>query len=147
MTRKDSVFLDAVCRPAIWLQRCDRADSHSKLGGLPELPPTIPWPRQGKVKTPLHFLVQIDLASLPATPLIPGGPTLPSRGLLYFFGDVEEEMLWEDESERGTAYDCTRVIFSESGGARVTPPEDIPQIGHGWEESARSAITSIRNPL
>jgi hypothetical protein len=135
MARKDSVFLDAVCRPAIWLQRCDHTDSHSKLGGLPELPPTIPWPRQGKVKTPLHFLAQIDLASLPAMPLNPGGPTLPSRGLLYFFGDVEEEMLWEDEFERGTPYDCTRVIFSESGGTRATPPEDIPQIGHSWEES------------
>jgi hypothetical protein len=54
MVRKDS--LDAAFRPAIWLQRCDRADSHSKLGGQPELPPAIPWPRQGKVKTPLHFL-------------------------------------------------------------------------------------------
>jgi hypothetical protein len=132
MAQADSVLLDEARRPAIWLRRSNHADSHSKLGGLPELPPGIPWPRQGKTKTPLHFLAQIDLASLPATPLIPDGPALPPRGLLRFFGDVEEEMLWDDEVERGTADDCTRVIFSEDHGVRVSPPEGIPEIGHRW---------------
>jgi uncharacterized protein YwqG len=135
MARKDSVFIDAARRPAIWLQRGGHAASRSKVGGLPELPPGVLWPRQGRTKTPLHFLAQIDLASLPATPLIPGGPTLPPRGLLSFFADVEEEMLWDDEFERGTSHDTTRVIFSESVGARVAPPEDIPQIGHAWGEA------------
>jgi hypothetical protein len=134
MALKDSVSLDSARRPAIWLQRCDDTRSRSKFGGLPEFPPGVPWPRQGKTKTPLHFLAQIDLASLPATPLTAGGPTLPRLGLLSFFGDVEEEMFWDEENdvERGTQYDCSRVIFSEGDGVRVTPPEDIPQIGHAW---------------
>jgi hypothetical protein len=67
--------------------------------------------------------------------LIPGGPALPPRGLLCFFADVEEEMLWEDEFERGTPLDATRVIFCESVGAPVAAPEDIPQIGHAWEKA------------
>jgi Domain of unknown function (DUF1963) len=130
--------LEGARRPAIWFQRSPR--SRSKLGGLPELPPGTPWPRQGKTNTPLHFLAQIDLVSLPATPLVPGGPTLPRKGMLSFFGDIEEEMLWDgQEIERGTPYDCSRVIFTDSNGVIAAPPDDIPQIGHAWEQVGRGA--------
>jgi uncharacterized protein YwqG len=77
----DSTFtkaLDAKRHPTIWLRRVDAFRSASKLGGLPWLPKGVAWPRQLKSKTPLHFLAQIDLAALPKSPLVPGGPKLPA---------------------------------------------------------------------
>src|SRR6478672_6838507 len=75
-------------QPAIWFRRRQDGKSNlSKLGGRPTLPPDIDWPRHGQTGTPLHFLSQIDLSSLPPTPLhnAPRAPTLPKRGLLFFF--------------------------------------------------------------
>jgi hypothetical protein len=50
----------------------------SRLGGLPSLPEATPWP-EGPDGAPASFLLQLDLASLPAL------PPLPPRGLLLFF--------------------------------------------------------------
>ena len=61
--------LDRQRQSAIWLRRREDGSSLSKLGGRPTLPPDIEWPRHGQVGTPLHFLAQIDLSTLPRTPL------------------------------------------------------------------------------
>jgi hypothetical protein len=54
----------------------------SALGGSPLLPPGTPWPeRDGN---PMDFLVQLNLADLPA----PSG-TLPTAGLLAIFYDTD----------------------------------------------------------
>ena len=83
--------LDQRRLPAIWLRgRPDQASFLSRLGGRPTLPPDIQWPRHGYTGTPLHFLAQIDLSSLPPTPLQNDleAHTLPKRGLLLFFADM-----------------------------------------------------------
>lgn len=119
--------------PAIWLMRTDTATSLSRLGGLPSLPPHIEWPRQTVAGTPLHFLAQIDLSSLPRTPLDGGahGPRLLREGFLFFFADIEEEMLW-NEGDRGDEFAATRVLYAPKSGADRPPPTDLPDIGHAW---------------
>jgi uncharacterized protein YwqG len=113
--------------PAIWLRRReDRKVSLSKLGGRPTLPPKTEWPRQHETKTPLHFLAQIDLSELPPTALhgAPNSLSLPRVGLMFFFADMVEEMLWGDN---GGPYATTRVVFANQPGPERSPPDDTPQ--------------------
>lgn len=123
--------------PTIWFRREANPAGQSWLGGQPSLPSGVAWPRHGVTNLPLHFLAQIDLAELPATPLRPGGPALPREGLLLFFADIEEEMLW-DEQPRGTKYDSTRVLHVEAGSTVSEPPQDIPEISHSFGEARGS---------
>jgi uncharacterized protein YwqG len=118
--------------PAIWFRRHPGKSSSSRLGGLPGLPADIDWPRQDESGTPLHFLGQIDLSHLPTTPLtdITNAPVLPRAGFLYFFADMVEEMLW---NENGGAFANTRVVFSPHAGPERSPPDDTPDIGHPFE--------------
>ena len=52
----------------------------SKLGGLPDLPPTLTWPTWKEV--PMVFLVQINLQEVAPYDL---EQLLPAHGFLYFF--------------------------------------------------------------
>ena len=140
--------LDAKRHPTIWLGRVDTFRSASKLGGLPWLPKGVAWPRQLKSKTPLHFLAQIDLAALPKSPLVPGGPKLPATGILDFFADMFETMLWGDD-EVGEIDDfrySTRVIYAAAPGAApgVAPAELPPQVGHAWGEDGGGLSRGLR---
>jgi uncharacterized protein YwqG len=135
--------LDRQPQPAIWFRRCeDRRSSLSKLGGRPTLSPDIEWPRQGQTATPLHFLAQMDLSTLPRTPLrnVPEEPTLPQRGLLFFFADMVEEMLW---GENGGPFATTRVIFDQQAGPERAPPDDTPEILHAFGERGGGFKTGI----
>jgi hypothetical protein len=129
---------------AIWFRRRIGVNgSRSKLGGQPTLPPHIAWPRQHQAGTPLHFLAQIDLSRLPPTPLngASNGPKLPETGLLFFFADMVEEMLW---NENGGPIATTRVIFANQAGPERPPPDDMPEILHGFGERAGGFDTGIR---
>jgi len=129
--------------PAIWFRRQTGKRSLSRLGGLPTLPPGIDWPRQRQTDTPLHFLAQVDLSHLPPTPLekTRRGPALPKSGLLFFFADMVEEMLW---GANGGPFATTRVIFTDRGGAEREPPEDIPDVLHAFGEMNRGYNTGIK---
>jgi uncharacterized protein YwqG len=135
--------LDKRRQRAIWFRRrADGNDCLSKLGGRPTLPADIQWPRHGQAGTPLHFLAQIDLSTLPATPLdgAPDAQSLPKRGLLFFFADMVEEMLWSDNGE---PFATTRVIFANQAGSERSPPDDTPEILHGFGERAGGFETGI----
>jgi hypothetical protein len=128
---------------AIWLRRhADANGSRSKLGGRPTLPPEIEWPRQRQAGTPLHFLAQIDLSRLPPTPLdgASNAPMLPKTGLLFFFADMVEEMLW---NENGGPFATTRVILANQAGPERSPPDDMPEILHGFGDQAGGYKTGI----
>src|SRR5215467_1666014 len=87
-------------RAAIWFRRQVGAKgSLSRLGGLPALPADLAWPRHGESGAPLHFLAQVDLSRLPPTPLdgAANAASLPNSGLLFFFADMVEEMLWNEK--------------------------------------------------
>jgi len=129
---------------AIWLRRRIGGNgSLSKLGGQPTLPPHLAWPRQRQAGTPLHFLAQIDLSQLPPTPLngASNSPALPKTGLLFFFADMVEEMLW---NENGGPLATTRVLFADQSGSERSPPDDMPEILHGFGEVAGGFRTGIR---
>ena len=60
----------------------------SRFGGLPDLPPDLPWPQAEGRK--IQFLAQLDLAALPQW----AGSPLPADGWLYLFGLYENEHDW-----------------------------------------------------
>jgi uncharacterized protein YwqG len=125
---------------------------NSQLGGLPILPSQDSWPRTSE-GIPLHFLARIDCSELPAVRgLQSKGPMLqflarllprlnrsdrrellPQRGVLQFFGRIDEDMVWD-----GTPSEYSRVLYTDSGiGAGVSPPADLPPIGGGWHDYDR----------
>jgi uncharacterized protein YwqG len=79
----------------------------SKLGGEPELPAGMEWPRNAD--RPFAFLAQLDLAEVRAA----GGPEwLPDAGALYAFND----------DERYGFPDHVRLLFAPEAGERVRAP-------------------------
>lgn len=70
--------------PALLLVR-DKVwqNSTSYLGGFPQLPADLRWPTNPKTGDALHFLAQIDCATLAKIP----NSSLPSSGTLFFFYD------------------------------------------------------------
>lgn len=80
----------ATARPAIYLRLGEAgqgAAGQSRIGGIPDLPDSLPWPVDPRLGRHLSFLLQINLAQLPA---FPGSP-LPAAGMLYLFADENED--------------------------------------------------------
>ncbi len=101
----------------------------SYFGGTPTLPKGLAWPVSGETGFPLHFLAQIYCADMPK---LPGGPQLPDSGTLFFFADINEEMLWEDAPG-----ESTKVLYTkeETGTLKAVPlPDTLPYIGHELEQ-------------
>ena len=113
--------VDAAARlaiPAILLQPhhplLSRCETSSWFGGLPKLPDHVAWPREvyGE-KRPLHFMAQINCATLPTRAAQLHG--YPTSGYLCFFSEIYEL------SETGA------VIYFEDDIAPLSPrmpPED-----------------------
>jgi hypothetical protein len=138
--------LQASRQPGIWLYRSPEATGLSRLGGLPNLPAAKAWPRRDDTGLPMHFIGQIDLADMPRTPLAPGLPALPPSGLLLFFADIDEEMLWNDDPRS-----CTRVIYAPVAGSEHPAPDSLPLWGHEFGKHdggyARDAAIMPRHGL
>jgi len=128
-----AAMLEARREPCIWFGHVGAPGSNNRLGGLPALPPGVDWPLHLKTKAPLHFLLQVDLAELPPTPM-PGCPfqaTLPRSGMLYFFADIDEEMTFDDDIVRADGLpDPARVVFAPSPGPERAAPADLPMFKH-----------------
>jgi uncharacterized protein YwqG len=122
-------LLDALRTPALKLAH-SRDQRTSRLGGAPNLPPSLEWPQwKGK---PLSFLAQLDLAEIPKPALTEG---LPDHGVLYFFYSVDQETWGFDPKDRGS----WRVLYAES--ARAAPlarvPSTLPPHGRFKQVSLR----------
>src|SRR3989442_689067 len=77
-------------RPAIYAESIGQrggsiAVGVSRVGGLPDLPPTLAWPCWRG--SPLSFIAQINLDELPN---VAERSLLPAEGHLYFFYYEEE---------------------------------------------------------
>jgi uncharacterized protein YwqG len=112
----------SVAKPAIGLTRIYPISRYkgqrSRIGGLPDLPEWMEWPRSTYDEfrnCRLHFMAQIDLAELPWQ-----HPMLPSLGTLLFFASFDEELAWSGDSE------AVCVCFDPtSAGQPTQPPEDL----------------------
>ncbi len=105
----------------------------SFFGGAPLAPRGFAWPRSGNPKSkgqPLHFLLQVDCAAVPAAARL---GALPDRGVLYFFLDLS----WE-------IFEASVLHADAPAGdwETATPPEDLaPVFGKhaashwGWTQS------------
>jgi len=97
----------------------------NQLGGRPNLPAELPWPRatpeNGK-DVSLDFLAQINLADLPG---VAGRDALPAFGMLYFFALALVDMPF---AEHGPG--AARVLYW-SGDVKNLPPREIPPDA-GW---------------
>ncbi len=108
----------ALMRPAVRLKR--RAKGHQPvghLGGLPTLPPQVPWPVWPD-RGSLNFVAALDCAQLPTAAL---DLAVPAAGMLLFFYLDPEDGLFDPEYPPGvvTGDPATQA------GARVlyVPPD------------------------
>ncbi|WP_398496202.1 DUF1963 domain-containing protein [Variovorax sp.] len=140
-----TALLEAARRSALILHRpyppVDLPPTRSRVGGLPNLPESTPWPwppgtNPGPVTRPLHFIAQIDLAELPQVELPAAQPRLPAEGMLFFFIDQAKETHWGDflPSQVG------RVIYAPHVPAdqpERQPPGELPDIGESrnWSDA------------
>src|SRR5688572_14640520 len=90
----------------------------SKIGGVPDLPTSIEWPRLDS--GPLAFLAQIDLSKLPRMERI---SALPSSGHLSFFYDADHQPWGFDPKDAGS----WKVIYTPEGQGieRRQSPKDL----------------------
>ncbi|MGO4569959.1 DUF1963 domain-containing protein [Rhizobium sp. 2YAF20] len=121
-------LLSSYRRPGLLLYRpyppADAPIVRSRIGGLPNLPANIEWPRGISYErdVPLHFLAQIDCAELPRI-----DRRLPQEGVLFFFASQDEEQIWSE----GEARNRVRVIFVPRLASDVghrEAPADLPPI-------------------
>lgn len=143
-----SNMLKVVRRPGVLLMKTPYSDDPgvpgSWFGGEPTLPPEIEWPvhkvcsEDGQVisEIPMHFLVQINLATLP---LPEGVPELPQTGTLFFFF----EPIFCNNF--GIAPDCGRVIYVEEDVSecptrsmpKIPPLSELPDWANKYAEKMR----------
>src|SRR5262245_18335687 len=115
--------------------------ARSWLGGLPQMPDNIPWPRVAK-GAPLHFVAQIACGDLPKQIWNGRGPR---DGWLLLFVEVlqmeddSEGLLsllaeaWqgeEDDSERR----LIRMLHIDRLGPERQPPDDMPTVRHAMSD-------------
>jgi uncharacterized protein YwqG len=119
--------LVGLARPSARLRSASASDNDlttgaSKLGGNPDLAPSFQWPdRDGR---PLSFIAQIHLSDVTTTLPDEG---LPTRGLLSFFYDAEEQPWGFRPSDRGSA----AVTFTPPS-ARLDRREPPPALDEEW---------------
>jgi uncharacterized protein YwqG len=96
-----------------------------RIGGVPDLPPGVEWPRlspdarsddelYGSQGTPLSFLLQINLAEVAFADL---ENLLPKSGMLYFFFYFEEDIL---------EYHGPVLFTQRTDLQRAAVPPDLP---------------------
>jgi uncharacterized protein YwqG len=121
------VDVDAVkrlARPAVVLRPGGGGAAKSimsRLGGLPDLPRSIPWPkRDGRS---LAFIAQIELSSQPSVAAQDG---FPREGLLLFFYDAEQSTWGFDPKDTGS-FAVVHVPESTPATDLDDWPDDLPE--------------------
>lgn len=107
----------------------------SRIGGLPDLPAGVAWPRSGK--TPLQFVAQVRLDE---TGVHDVQALLPKAGLLSFF--------LQASADAGDYLETARVLFfGELDDLRSTePPKDLVQGAYSPRSVKASADLRLPSP-
>jgi len=116
--------LVALARPSARLEAelSDEADigiGETKLGGYPDLPPDLDWPRYDGA--PQSFVAQINLAETHPYDL---DPVLPPAGLLSFFYESSQSVWGFDPKEDGAW--AVHHTPDAADLVRREPPSDLP---------------------
>ncbi|HLJ80476.1 MAG TPA: YwqG family protein [Ktedonobacterales bacterium] len=120
--------IEGLIRPSIRMRtfsvsECELEVGHSKIGGLPDLPPYLSWPTwQGM---PLAFIAQINLAEVAE---YDRAQELSRSGILYFFYDAEQRASGLDTSE----CEGWRVLYFPHDISHVSPaapPTEVLPLG------------------
>lgn len=105
----------------------------SRLGGRPNLPDDIAWPRAGDL--PLHFVAQINLREVEAT--LPGNG-LPRDGLLLFFAAAGDHVSMPENNTWPAA--VLHLPGGEMTAPTRLPPEDLPRLAAAYGFQALPAV-------
>jgi uncharacterized protein YwqG len=89
------------------------------LGGAPDLPEGVAWPRRGEL--PLTFIAQVELSQV--SRVWPSSP-LPASGLLSFFYDRIQRPWGFDPADRGA---WAVYHFDQKVVRPAEPPDDLPE--------------------
>ncbi|HRA07859.1 MAG TPA: YwqG family protein [Propionicimonas sp.] len=117
--------LKALARPSVRLVAggSPTKDRGSRLGGLPDLPPSTPWPLNDD--EPLSFIAQVDLADVTAQDT---QALLPPDGLLsFFYAAISQEAWGFDPADNGSAV----VLYTPSGVDTVPADPPVGLAGDG----------------
>lgn len=101
----------------------------TKIGGEPDLPKDVEWPKQNNGKH-LAFLAQVNLSKISNPEL-----NLPNEGILYFFYSEDQEF-WGYSKENA---DDFRVIYSMSsiGLERRNTPKTLTILENGMYQPCK----------
>lgn len=108
--------------------------ARSWLGGLPQMPDQVAWPRTDRNGAPLHFIAQIACADLPDRIWKGRGPR---GGWLLLFADV---LQMEDTGDGG----LVKVLHVDQLGSERGPPEDMPTVRHALSDRVGSVKPMVR---
>jgi hypothetical protein len=101
---------------------------HSRVGGLPDLPPDRPWPTHKGKRIP--FVAQINLADFPKA----AHPLLPERGHLYAFALISNDRKhWPPPTS----------VFLYEGDARTLVRATFPADDEIWPDWGDERVYEI----
>lgn len=111
--------ISAILRPQVPIRFNETP--RSWLGGLPQMPSSIDWPRGGAGSFPMHFAAQICCADLPAELWQGKGPR---QGWLLLF--LDGYRMGNYDGYDGDYPDgWAKVLHIEELGPEMSPPSDI----------------------
>ena len=134
---------DFIVLERIWPPASAPAGWLCHLGGWPNLPASVPWPRvtfPDGTSAALDFLAQIDLAAVPE---VYERGLLPRHGMLYFFavGETSEPLA-------ALGAGAWKVIYRPDSAAGVPPRPPPGDAGWGQQQIdyARGDAPVLRDP-
>jgi len=117
-TRSIPDLVSTLSTPAVHVLKENKA-SLSHFGGLPNLPPTVPWPERNGKK--LGFLARLSLSEIQQVCAI---DWLPSSGALLFFYDIDQQPWGFEIKDR----DGSSVLLVPDLPHAILQPEVIPNV-------------------
>jgi Domain of unknown function (DUF1963) len=134
---RDAQLIARLCRPAASLRVATRSEAPvgtTKVGGLPDLPRTVDWPRGAW--GPMLFCGQVNTADVEFLHGVDGWA--PSAGLLSFFADKEPDG-WDVEAGR------VLLLATRELERREAPPD---RAGSSWfVEAPLEAVPVLSPPM
>ena len=140
-------MLEAAKVQGIHLRKCpsqeDAGADGCWFGGEPTLPDQYDWPwftAHDELKAPMHFLGQINLASVPH---VDGTPPLPKVGTLFFFYDPMVAPAYETPPGSGKVIYCPDDVSGALPRKMPPLPKHVPEDEISYEYQMHPTEQSI----